>query len=315
MWERIRHALTANLNLKLLSFAFAIVVYSLAHGLAHGGEDASWSIVVHLDVLLPPESSDQVLVGSIPQSVRIFVRGSKPTIDSLRASEVSVQMDLSRNQPSHVLFDSKMVRLPDGANVEIDGFDPAGVDLKWEPRVVREVPIQVSVVGTPAEGFMVKGPPVAEPKTVRVRGPQSDVMVLQHVRVDAFDVHALAEGSYPRQLAIEKPSTLRIEPMSVIVTADIMREVAERVFPKLAVAVVGTPKGKTQPAEVDVRLVCPPDIVRSLRPEQIVPQVEVTSKEPAGSESLSVAVKIDRCEAYILPREVVTRWGGSPNPL
>ena len=32
MWERIRAALTENLNLKLLSFAFALVLYSLVHG-------------------------------------------------------------------------------------------------------------------------------------------------------------------------------------------------------------------------------------------------------------------------------------------
>ncbi|AKU98098.1 putative secreted protein [Labilithrix luteola] len=306
MWERIKTALTENLNLKLLSFAFALVLYSLVHG----GQDARRSIVVDLEVLLPPESSDRVLVGSIPQSVRIFVRGSNQTIDNLRASTVSVQMDLSRNQPSHVVFEPKMVRMPEGVNVEIEQFDPASIDLKWEQRVVRDVPIQVSVVGTPADGFVVKGPLVAEPKTVKVRGPQSEVMVLQHVRADAFDVRGLTEGSYPRQLAIEKPSVrLKLDPTSVIVTADITREVAERVFQKLPVAVVGIPKGKTQPAEVDVRLICPPDIVRSLRPEQIVPQVEVNSKDLSGSESLPVHVRMDRCDAYTVPREVITRWG------
>ena len=135
-------------------------------------------------------------------------------------------------------------------------------------------------------------------------------MVLQHVRADAFDVRALAaEGEYPRQLAIEKPNPrLKIEPQSITVTAEITLEVAERVYQKLPVAVVGTPKGKAQPAEVDVRLVCPPEIVRSLRPEQIVPQVEVTSKEPSGSMMLPVAVRIDKCDAYITPREVVARW-------
>ncbi len=156
----------------------------------------------------------------------------------------------------------------------------------------------------------MKGQLIAEPKTVKVRGPQSDVMVLQHVRAEAFDVRTItAEGLYPRPLAIEKPSPrLRIDPTSVIVTADIAREVAERVFPKLAVAVVGPSKGKTQPTEVDVRLVCPPDIVRSLRPEQIVPQVDVTSKDPSGSVLLPVGVRIDRCEAFVQPSNVIARW-------
>jgi hypothetical protein len=306
MWERIRALITENLNLKLLSFAFALVIYSLVHG----GQDARRSIVVDLEAILPAESSDRVLVSSIPQSVRIFARGTNQTIDNLRASSVSVVMNLAQEAPTHVTFEPKMVRLPEGVNIEIEQFDPAFIDLKWEQRVVRDVPIQVSVVGTPADGFVVHGPLVAEPKAAKVRGPQSEVMVLQHVRADAFDVRGLTEGSYPRQLAIERASPrLRIEPMSAIVTAEITREVAERVFQKIPVAVVGPSKGRAQPPEVDVRLVCPPDIVRSLRPEQIVAQVEVTSKEPSGSQSLPVEIHIDKCEAYIQgSKEVVARW-------
>jgi YbbR domain-containing protein len=305
MWDRIKALVTENLNLKLLSFAFALILYSLIHG----GQDARGSISVDLEANLPPESGDKVLIGTIPRDVRIFVRGSAQTIENLRGGAVHMILDLT-DSPEHVVFSQKMVRLPEGVRVEVEQFEPPSIDLKWEQRVTRDVPVQVSVVGAPADGYVVKGPLVAEPRTVKVRGPQSDVMTLQHVRADAFDVRTItAEGQYPRQLAIEKPNPrLKIEPQSVIVTAEITREVAERVFQKLPVAVVGPAKGKTQPSEVDVRLVCPPDIVRSLRPEQIVPQVEVTSKDPSGSMSLPVAVRMDKCDAYITPREVVARW-------
>ena len=39
MWDRIKAMLTENLNLKLLSFAFALVLYSLVHG----GQDSRGS--------------------------------------------------------------------------------------------------------------------------------------------------------------------------------------------------------------------------------------------------------------------------------
>jgi YbbR domain-containing protein len=305
MWERIRNALTENLNLKLLSFAFALVIYSLVHG----GQDARRSFMVDIEVTYPSEDSANVLVGSVPQSVRVFFRGSNQAIDNLRASSVSILLDLKSSQPSHIVFDPKMLRLPDGVNVEVEQFDPAVIDLKWEQRVERDVPVEVSVVGTPAEGFVVKGPLIAEPKSVSVTGPQSDVMVLQHIRAEAFDVRGLTEGSYPRQLAVELPNPrLKMKPKSVIVTAEITREVSERVFQKIPVAIVGPAKGKAQPPDVDVRLVCPPDIVRSLRPEQIVAEAAVTSKDPSGSASVPVNVKIDKCEAYVLPREIVARW-------
>ena len=305
MWERIKAMLTENLNLKLLSFAFALILYSLVHG----GQDARGSISVDVEVNLPPESGDKVFIGSIPRDVRIIVRGSTQTIDNLRGGAVHMILDLT-GSPEHVVFSPKMVRLPEGVRVEVEQFEPPSIDLKWEQRVAREVPVQLSVVGTPADGYVVKGPLVADPPKVTVRGPQSEVEVLQHVRTDAFDVRAItAGGQFQRQLAIERPGPrLKVEPTSIIVTAEITREVAERVFQKLPVAVVGTPKGKTQPPEVDVRLVCPPDIVRSLRPEQIVPQVEVTSKDPSGSMSLPATVRMDKCEAHITPGEVVVRW-------
>jgi hypothetical protein len=305
MWDRIKTMLTENLNLKLLSFAFALILYSLVHG----GQDARGSISVDLEVNLPPESGDKVFVGSIPRDVRIFVRGSTQTIDNLRGGAVHMILDL-QDSPEHVVFNPKMVRLPEGVRVEVEQFEPPSIDLKWEQRVTRDVPVQVSVVGTPADGYVVKGPLVPEPKAVKVRGPQSEVMVLQHVRTEAFDVRTItAEGLYPRPLAVERPSPrLKVEPLTIIVTAEIGREVAERAFQKLPVAVVGVPKGKTLPSEVDVHLICPPDIVHSLRPEQIVPQVEVSSKDPAGSASLPVSVRIDKCDAYTRPREVVVKW-------
>lgn len=305
MLERLKNLVMGDLNLKLVALAVSLLLYSLMHG----GQDARRAIVVDLDVRLPTKDSDRVLVSSPPRSVRMFVRGSNQTIDNLRAASVSVLVDASKGQHGHVTLDKSMVRLPDGVIVEVEQFDPPGLDFQWETRISRDVPVQVSVVGAPAAGFVVKGAPVSEPKTVKVKGPQSAVAVLQHVRSDAFDVKGLTDGSYPRQLAVERPPRVElVEPASVIVTAEIARELAERVFPKLSVVVVGTPKGKTQPAEVDVQLVCPPEVVRALRPEQVVPIVEVTSKDPSGSQTLPVLVRLDRCEAYARPKEVVVRW-------
>jgi len=303
--ERVRDALTRNLWLKSVSLALALVVYSLVHG----GQDARRSIVVDLEVVLPPESSDKVLAGSLPQSVRIFVRGSNQVIDNLRASSVSVQLDLAKKQPEHVVFEPSMVHLPAGIRVELEQFDPPSIDLRWEARIVRDVPIQISVVGEPADGFVVKGHPVGNPKVVHVRGPRSDVMTLQSVRTEAFDVRGLFEGSYSRALAVDRVSPrLVVDPMSIVATAEIVREVSERLFTKVPVVVVGIAKGHTIPADVDVRLVCAPEVARALRPEQVVAQVEVASKEAAGSLSLPVAVHLDRCTVHSTPPAVVVRW-------
>lgn len=303
----LRRALLENWKLKVLSLAIAFILYMQFHG----REDSRRSIVVDLEALLPPETANRVLRSALPQSVRVTVVGSSRNVDDLRASALAVQLDLRSGRETHVNFDAKMIRARGLVDVlyEVDQFDPAGVDLTWEERISRDVPVQVSVVGTPAVGFVVKGIPAAEPAKISVRGPTSEVSVLQFVRVEGFDVSGLSEGVYPRRLGIERlASNLRAEPANALVTAEVTREIAERPFTKLAVVVTGIAKGRTLPPEVDVRLVCPPDTLRGLRPEQVVPRVDVTSKEPSGSLALPVVVSVDRCEAHVTPQNVVVKW-------
>jgi hypothetical protein len=206
-----------------------------------------------------------------------------------------------------VTLDPKMVQVP--PTVHVEQIEPRTIDLIWEDVITRDVPIQVSVVGTPATGFVVKGAPVADPPVVRAHGPKSEVLGLQYARAAAFEVNGLTEGTYPRQLLIDQPPPrVTYDTTSVTVTTEVTREMVERAFTNLAVAVVGQPKAKTLPAQVDVRLVCPPEIVHPLRPEQVVPRVEEKSTAASGSESLSVVVQVDKCEAHVTPSTVIVRW-------
>ncbi|WP_394826449.1 YbbR-like domain-containing protein [Pendulispora albinea] len=304
--EKVKAAFTENLNLKFIAFALSLVLYSLFHG----AQDAQRTMSVNLVALMPPESASRVLVSPLPQSVHLVLRGSRSALDDLHSDEIGyLQIDIHLGSERRVTLDPSMVHVP--PSVRVEQIDPPTIDLVWEDQVVRDVPIQVSVVGTPAPGYVVKGVPVAEPPTMRVRGPKSEVLVLQHVRADPFDVSGLTEGSFRRHLAIDRP-TGRVQPElaapSVLVTAEITREVVERPFIKIPVAVVGQAKGKSQPTEVDVRLVCPPEILRALRPEQVVPKATVHSSAPNGSESIAVEVNVEGCEAHTTPNAVVVRW-------
>lgn len=304
--DKLKAAFTENLNLKFLAFAMSLILYSLFHG----AQDAQRTMTVNLVALMPPESTNRVLVSPMPPSVRLTLRGSRASLDDLRADDIgNLQIDVHTGTERRVTLDPSMVHVP--PSVRVEQIDPPAIDLAWEDQVVRDVPIQVSVVGSPASGFVVKGVPVAEPQAVRVRGPKSEVLVLQHVRADAFDVSGLAEGSYSRHLAIDRPSG-RVMPelatQSVLVTTEITREVVERPFVKVPVAVVGQAKAKTQPGEVDIRLVCPPDILRGLRPEQVVPKATVASTAQTGSESIPVEVNVDGCDSHVTPSSVVVRW-------
>src|SRR4051812_46223098 len=231
--ERIRGFFTENLNLKLLSLAFALVLYSLVHD----AQDAQRPIEVGVVVRLPPDTSNRLLVSQSASKVRLTLRASRAALDDLHVDDIgTLQVDARNGTEKRITLDPKMVHLPPAVRVE--QFDPPTIDLQWEDQIVRDVPIEVSVIGSPANGYVVKGVPVADPQAVRVRGAKTEVMTLQHARAEAFDVRGLTEGVYTRELAIDKRVGLKYDQSDVKVTAEVTREIVERPFTRLVVAVV-----------------------------------------------------------------------------
>ncbi len=304
--SHIRGAFTENIRLKLLSFAVALFFFSLFHG----AQDAQRSVEVNLVVLMPPENANRVLMSTLPPTLRVTLRGSRQALEDLHADDIgNVQVDIHDGISRRITFDASQVHAP--PQITIEQIDPPAIDLTWEDEIVRDVPIEVSVAGSPAPGFIVKSAPRAEPATLRIKGPKTEALVVQHVRAEALDVSGLGEGTYTRHLAIDKlPGRLTPEGsvQNVLVTVEITREVVERPFVKLPVAVVGQAKGKSTPADVDVRLLCPPEILRALRPEQVVPEATTKSTASSGSEAIPVTVSVDGCEAHVTPSSVVVRW-------
>jgi hypothetical protein len=304
---RVRSLVTENFNLKLLSLGVALVLYSLVHG----SQEAQKSLLLSVVAMTPSDAANRELVTPIPPQIRVTVRGPRATLDELHADDVgSVQLDLRSGNETRMTFDPSMIPVPPGLVVE--QIDPPSIDLSWEDRISRDVPVEVGIVGTPAPGFVVKGVPVADPEMVRLRGAKSEAMVVQHARADAFDVTGLTAGKYTRQLAIdrpgERPGRLSYDAASVTATVEIGREVVERLFSRVPVAVLGHASAKAQPPEVDVRLTCPPEVVRALRPEQIVPRVQASGTTDHNSEAEVVDLAIDQCEVHMTPSTVIARW-------
>ncbi len=299
-----RGGLRDNLGLKALSFASAIVLYSLVHT----SQDVQRTVLVNVTVETPLESAGRVLTSPVPAQARVTLRGARALVDDIRAEDLgSFQLDLRRGQQLRVTFDSSTLHLPPGTKVE--QVEPASVDLSWEDRLVRDVPVQVSVVGAPATGFKLRGVPIAEPVSVKVKGPKSELANMQYARAEAIDVAGLGEGRHARQLMIERLGHLvTAEPARVIATVEVARELTERVFPRLLVIVVGHTKAKAHPAEVDVRVSCPPEVVRGLRAELLVPRATLVTSAEHGSESVDIKVVAERCDVVTTPSSVVVRW-------
>ncbi len=307
----LRRVFLEGLGLKLLSMLFALGLFAFLHGQQ---ERQQRTVPVGLVLRLPPESAERELMTSIPASIHVTLQGATRALDQLMQSGVPpVEVDLRAGTQESLVFDASMLSLP--REIKVGIIDPPGIPLEWQDVVTRRIPLQASITGKPAEGYVVRGEPEVEPTFVTVRGPTGLLETLQFVRLAAFDVAGLTEGVHRRRIAMDSPpnrvSTLG--PPSATVAVTIARRVSEVKFPNRPVEVVGTANGHVIPRTVDVTILGPPEVVRALRPEQVVPRANVTP--PAGQELarhdtkvVEVTVDLARAEAEIQPPTVAVRW-------
>ncbi len=306
---RIWEMMVENLGLKILSFAFALGIYAFVHG----SEEAQRTLPVDVVASAPAAAARRVLLTPLPPVVRVTVRGPRARLDEMKADDLGAfHPDLRSGKVDHVEFDPSVIHLPPGVRVE--QVDPPSIALRWEDEVIREIPVQASITGQPAPGFIIKGAPKVEPPTVRAIGPRSLVDVVQFARAAPFDVTGLDQEKWHEHvLAIDRPPPrVEFETQIVTVKVEVAREELQRIFVKVPVQVVGVPRAVLSPAEVDVKVEGPPELVRSLRPEQVVPTVDLRSSgltlTSPGSGRLPIVVGLEGCQVTAQPQMVVVRW-------
>lgn len=306
----VREALDAvfeNFLLKLVSLAVAIGLFAYHHG----SQDAERSFSVSVVALVPKEESTKALVTVPPATVHVSVRGARRVLDDLKADDLgTVQLDLRNAADPYVAFDVSRLRLPAGVTPRVD---PPGIDVAWDAVITRTIPLQVTMAGQPLPGFAVMGQPTLEPSSVIARGPKATVETLQHARLEAFEVANLGEGVFSRKIPLEPaPPRVTWDTLTAMVTAHVERAREERLFIKLPVQVVGVAKATTVPSEVDVRVAGPPSLVGALRPEQLVPLVDLKAAgldaQKTGAAPVPVTVSLEGCVVQVLPGTVVVKW-------
>jgi hypothetical protein len=316
-WAVLRDLFVHNFRLKLLALCFSLGLFAYHHGQR---QDHQRTVAFDVISRLPPESAKRALLTALPSSIHVTLRGALGSIDRLSQSAAPVDLDLRSGAIERITFDEKMLSLPPG--VAVISIDPPSIDLEWQAVVEREVGLQASISGEPAEGYVVKGAPVVAPDRLLAAGPSSKVEVMQFARLAPFDVSGLTEGSYRRRVAIDPPpERVRYKGpsdssgLSALVTVQIARRMSEAKFTSRPVQVIGVPVGFATPASVDVTVIGPPEVVRALRPEQVNPRVDLSllpgfdpKAQRHGSATLKVVVDLAKAEAEIQPPSVSVRW-------
>lgn len=284
----LRRAFTEHVALKGFSLVLALFLFVLIHG----AEDAQRSMFVDVVALLPPTSARKVLRDSLPDQVRLTLRGSQSVINGLRRDDVpAVELDL-REAPRSVFFDASAFTLP--AGVQVTAIEPGALTLRWENRKARTLAIRARLMGTPTAGHELSRQVTVDPSTVRIEGPASIVDAASAVETDEIDVSGLAQGRHERRVHLTRAMELtyaRDEPVRVVF--DVIAERREVVARDVVVTAVGVGvRTELRPLRVDVHLAGSPAAAAALVETRIVASVDLAGipAEPQGTVPLVVSV-------------------------
>lgn len=319
-WSLAREYVTHNLSLKLFALCFSLALFAYFHG---QGDNHQRTVRFDVIARLPPDSAKWALLTALPSEIRVTIKGPIGTIDRLSQNSAPLELDLRNGNRKQVTFDESLLSLPPDVTVLL--IDPPSLDLEWQAVVEREIPLEASMTGQPQEGFVVKGEPVVSPGKLVAIGPSSIVQVLQFASLEPFNLTGLTEGVHRRRIKVNAPVE-RVkfrgpQPASgdnavvVNVAVTIARRMSEMKFANRPVSVVGVPAGFSSPSYVDVTVVGPPEVVRALRAEQVVPRADVgalpgfTAKEnKRGSRTVRLTVDLSKAEVEVQPPTVTVRW-------
>lgn len=282
--QRLRRLFLQNVWLKLFSLLVSIGLFAGVHG----NEVGQRTVDVPVVAMLPPESTGKVLVGEIPNSVKVTLSGSRSVLNSLKRD--AVQVDL-REAPSYYTFEAQAFGLPTGIAVEVD---PPALRLRWEARAERKVTVRPHFTGNVDAAYELSGKVGITPSRLTVRGPRSKVDALAELPTEAISLSDLGLGSHRRHVSIAPlpKHVTTADSIDVVVEFAIEARKEQRRLRKLPVAVLGsTTAVVVRPQNVDVIVSGPERALSELDPEHVVPAIELDGLAP-GAGAMPVAVTV-----------------------
>lgn len=155
---------------------------------------------VQLNFRLP---NDMEVGNEPPEKVDVILTGSKEALDRLNSRSLIAFVDVSGYlQGTHtvrLMRDTITMDLPEG--VRIDAIDPNLVPLRLESRQMREVPVEVDLIGKLPNGFELRSV-TPTPPNVTLRGPASHVNEVSRVRTEKISVDGLTADTNIAQVPI-----------------------------------------------------------------------------------------------------------------
>lgn len=267
---RIRHA-----GLKLLSVTVATLLWLVVTG------DPVVERTLRVGIELQRTPTDLELVGSVPDSVAVRVRGPASRLSDLTPGSLQVVIDLDGVRAGRRLFALTPAQIVAPFGVEVTQISPPSLPLVFEATAWALVPVRARIEGSPVPGHSVSNVSVT-PSQVRVDGPASAIRELSELYTEPVSIEK-ASSLVREAVTIDASDTgLRLSGgATAVVTVTIAADTTERTLTGVAIGLRGGATGRLSPAEAAVTVQGAAEVVRGLTAADITLFVDAADDTPA----------------------------------
>lgn len=267
---RVRHA-----GLKLLSLTVATLLWLVVTG------DPVVERTLRVGIELQRTPTDLELVGTVPDTVAVRVRGPASRLSDLSPGNLQVVIDLDGVRAGRRLFALTPAQVAAPFGVEVTQITPAAVPLVFEATAWALVPVRARIEGSPAPGHSVANVSVT-PSQIRVDGPASAIRELSELYTEPVSIER-ASSLVRDAVTIDTADTgLRLSGgATAVVTVTIAADTTERTLTGVPIGLRGGATGRLTPAEAAVTVLGAAEVVRGLTPADITLFVDAADDSPA----------------------------------
>lgn len=236
------------------------------------------------------------MTGDPVDSVNVHIRGGGTQVSQIATGEIVVVADLAGVSAGSIVLPLRtdQVKVPYG--VEVTQVDPSAVTVTLEKTGTTEVPVNPTVNGQPAPGYLV-GAITSDPRRVVIVGPVSRLndtvrATTEPISIDGATapvVQTVNVGVTDAELRLRQPVTARVTVQIVPSTGQLIA----RTFSARPVTFrnAESRRATAEPSVVTVTVAAPAAVLAGLDEQAIQPYVDLTDLGP-GRHVLAVHVDL-----------------------
>ncbi len=292
-------SLGRNKSLKVLSLFLAVALW-----FAVGGEERT-ETTLSLPLEIVNLDPGLLITSEVPSGLQVRLAGPRSIVRSLAQSRVVHSVDLGGVKAGRhsIAFGPASFSFPRG--VSLIRVQPNPLVLNLAETAVRTLPLQPALIGTPPEGFEVKGVKI-RPSFVTVRGPAEELQDLKVLSTLPIDVSTLtASATMLTDLDVKSLHLTLKDPVPILADVTVVEKTLGRSLAGVQVYAAPQP-ARLSPQQVTVTLEGPFREMKELKPADLLATVDTTGLKP-GRARLKVRVELpERLRVLKISPDTVT---------